>query len=724
MARLPIFLVLAGLVFCLAAPAAARSEIQVSPPRIGPAFGAQDPVSIAFHEGQGFIIWSDWRAGSSSAVYGSRVNADGALLDPAGIRLSDFSAFNPSSPQAVVWGGDAWIVIYGDGGIRGRRIDRNGQLLGSPVLLVNRAPGLVRAASNGSTLFVTSAGSQDHTAIVANRDLSGIRVVDMTLIRGFEVISDGDDYVVFGYLPYLYGGRTVQAARFTSRGETAGQKDSGVPEPFAAATLSGDSFFIAAQQEAANRAEAPTGLKVWQFTRNLEIIGEPRLLTDARAVGISLTPDRRDGALAIWSVQFSASYGLTTWGARTGSNPTEPVRLHERRWLPWLTSPSVPAAHDGGHFFIATPELAVVRIADNVLQPDILKNVPEEAISRAAQLRFMPARGAPSDLYVFAEEDGAVSRVMIGRHGTPARVLHESSTSQYAPSIATNGRSSVVTWIEGNVPNEGKVVALFLDAAERPLRASAVLGTTYHRTDYWNGHDQRMWPAGAIWSGSMYLIAWGGSMARALDDGSIIGIDAAPISDHVALARLGDMIVAVSMTYDSLRPCMLECFYAEVVAQRFTLHGVPFYPSVRTLTPFNGGLPQIAVNGDTALIVTDGGGTVLMKSDGSVTTPAFHGRSLTRPTVVAHGEGFLLAWQDFWRNGPIRGATMSKDGVLFPSFLIATDVPLHTPQAWTTAEGKTAVTYLRVNEDTEWVPRLYTTIFEVEPVGRRRSVRK
>jgi len=337
----------------------------------------------------------------------------------------------------------------------------------------------------------------------------------------------------------------------------------------------------------------------------------------------------------------------------------------------------------------------------------------------------MPARGLPSDLYVFAEEDGALSRVMIGRHGVPARVLYESSTSQYAPSFATNGRSSVVTWIEGTVAADRKVVALFLDATEKPLRAPVVLGPTSHYTDYWDGDDQRVWPAGVIWTGSMYLIAWGGAMARALDDGSIISLAAVPIYDHVSMARLGETIVAVSMPNGSLRPCMLECFYTDVVAQRFTLHGVPLDPSPRRLNQSAAGLPQIAVNGDTALIVTDSGGTMLMKSDGSVTLPAFHGgRWLFRPTVVAHGDGFLLAWQEWWRYGPILAATMSKDGVLSPSFLIATDVPLHTPQAWTTADGKTAVTYLRVNAETEWVPRLYTSIFEDAPGARRRSVRR
>lgn len=725
MTRLPILPFLAGLFLCVASPAAARSEIQVSLPRTGPAFGEQNPGSIAFHDGQGFVIWSDWRGGSSSAVYGSRVDGDGALLDPAGIRLSDFSTSNPM-PHAVVWGGDAWTVIYNAGGIWGRRVDRSGRLLGSPVQLINRSPGVVRAASNGSTVFVTYAGSQDHTAIVANRDLTGIRVVDMTLMRGFEVIADGNNYLVFGYLPYLYGGRTVQAARFTSRGDTAGQKDTGVPEPFAAAALSGDKIFIAAQELPANRAEAPTGVQVWELTKNFEIAGAARILTERRGSGISLTPDRHGGALAIWSEENSATFLLSTYAAHVGANASQPVRLRERRWFSWETFPSVPAAHDGAKFLIATSDLAVVALPQNVIEPDVLMRLDEEAVSPAGQLRFMPARGGPFGLYVFAEEDGVTSRVMIGRHGTPARVLYESSASQYAPSIGTNGSSSVVTWIEGDVAADRRVVALFLDGAARPVRAPAVLGPTYHHTDYWDGGDQRVWPAGVIWSGSMYLIAWSGSIVRALEDGSIVSLEAVPIYDHVSMARLGDTIVAVSMPNGYLRPCMFECPYAEVVAQRFTLHGVPLDASPRRLSQSAAGLPQIAVNGDTALIVTDSGGTMLMKSDGSVSPPAFHENTwMFRPTVVAHGQGFLLAWQaSSWRYGPIRGATMSKDGVLSPSFVIASDVPLHTPQAWTTPDGKTAVTYLRVNAETEWVPRLYTTVFDDAQGARRRSVRR
>ena len=67
-----------ALVLLLVVTAASAAERQLAVPSFGPAFGDQDPVGLAFSGNTGFVVWTDWRGGSTPAIYGSRIDAAGA----------------------------------------------------------------------------------------------------------------------------------------------------------------------------------------------------------------------------------------------------------------------------------------------------------------------------------------------------------------------------------------------------------------------------------------------------------------------------------------------------------------------------------------------------------------------------------------------------------------------------------------------------------------------
>ncbi|HEU4520576.1 MAG TPA: hypothetical protein VFT12_01155, partial [Thermoanaerobaculia bacterium] len=79
-------------------------EIPVSDPVITAAPLEQSPTAADSNGEVALVAWEDSRSGASEA-YAARIGANGAVLDPLGIRLGQ------GIPRAVVWNGDAFIVV-------------------------------------------------------------------------------------------------------------------------------------------------------------------------------------------------------------------------------------------------------------------------------------------------------------------------------------------------------------------------------------------------------------------------------------------------------------------------------------------------------------------------------------------------------------------------------------------------------------------------------------
>ncbi|MEO0092100.1 MAG: T9SS type A sorting domain-containing protein [candidate division WOR-3 bacterium] len=126
-----------------------------------PACNLQEMPVIGFDGTNYLIVWSDWRIGQYSDIYGARVTTNGTILDPAGIIISsaDKWQFHPS----VAFDGTNYLVVWQDYrsnaefDIYGARVSKSGIVLDPNGIAISIATGdqwYPRAAYDGSNYLV------------------------------------------------------------------------------------------------------------------------------------------------------------------------------------------------------------------------------------------------------------------------------------------------------------------------------------------------------------------------------------------------------------------------------------------------------------------------------------------------------------------------------------------------------------------------------------------
>src|SRR3954471_7255404 len=126
-------------------------EVPLAPPVTARAAGMQDWPRVATDGRDFFAVWVDSRSGTSS-VFGTRILADGTVLDPTGILIAASGGV-----PGLVWDGANYVVVwresssssYPDYRVSFIRIDRNGTLLGGRKPLADSSRGVPSIASNG-----------------------------------------------------------------------------------------------------------------------------------------------------------------------------------------------------------------------------------------------------------------------------------------------------------------------------------------------------------------------------------------------------------------------------------------------------------------------------------------------------------------------------------------------------------------------------------------------
>jgi hypothetical protein len=144
-----------------------------------PAAGDQAAPSIASDDTTAFVVWYDRRSGTSYDIYGSRVDEDGNLLDPAGILIARGNSYDPY--PAVGSDGTNYLVVWGykEGGgtydILGMRVSKQGTLLDSDPFVISDATGSQQSpavAFDGTNYLVTWYDSRSGSTY----DIYGTRV--------------------------------------------------------------------------------------------------------------------------------------------------------------------------------------------------------------------------------------------------------------------------------------------------------------------------------------------------------------------------------------------------------------------------------------------------------------------------------------------------------------------------------------------------------------------
>jgi hypothetical protein len=249
----------------LAATPPLGRAVPVSVPGYGPTISEKWMSDIATDGDSYFVVWNDRRQSPSYHIYGTRVSADGQVLDPTGIpfgRGDDPSVTATGHGYALAWHSydGYYAATYENGAVRGVRLgDLNGECVGTKV------------ASNGNTILVATCGRD---VFLLDRQLHVLKQMKLvTRMRngsGVAVTALGDEYlitVISSDYPYPVVTQKVDAAGDLRAAKTV------------AGSQGSDSVDIAS-----NGSEA---LAVWRERSNLvgRVIARDQSSGESRTVG-------------------------------------------------------------------------------------------------------------------------------------------------------------------------------------------------------------------------------------------------------------------------------------------------------------------------------------------------------------------------------------------------------------------------------------------------------
>ena len=248
----PLAIVLAvGMVAAASAPGGASASTEARPPIVsepfpvadpvfGPAVGYQDTPAVAWSGSLYFQVWSDGRC---SCLVGTRISADGSVLDPIGLFLTPYLAQGFQVPS-IAWIGTSFLVIHEVAGpqqetdLYGFRVAEDGTLLDLEEFPVANGPGSQYASSiawDGSRALVTwlfceagcpgAAGVSvtfvEHDGTV--EDTVGFPIETSAYFQKPGVAWDGTNYTITwvrweGIRTNLYAGRVSPDGTLLDRG--------------------------------------------------------------------------------------------------------------------------------------------------------------------------------------------------------------------------------------------------------------------------------------------------------------------------------------------------------------------------------------------------------------------------------------------------------------------------------------------------------------------------
>lgn len=178
-------------------------EVPVTGPTMARAAGTQYLPHVATDGRDFFAVWFDSRGGST-AVFGTRVLADGTVLDPTGILIATPSG-SCDSP-GLVWDGANYVVVWKEtisrpyffASVSFVRVDRNGRVLGDPKTLIDSYyTGSPSIASDGHGSMVIFSKPVGRVALIS-QDGSVTEKVPLPQVVGrvTQIASNGDGYLL------------------------------------------------------------------------------------------------------------------------------------------------------------------------------------------------------------------------------------------------------------------------------------------------------------------------------------------------------------------------------------------------------------------------------------------------------------------------------------------------------------------------------------------------
>jgi hypothetical protein len=604
------------LLICLALPAFSALgpsiEVPVAPPVIGRAAGTQDWPRVATDGRDFFAVWVDWRAGTKS-VFGTRVLADGTVLDPTGILIAA-----SGDVPGLVWDGANYVVVWREGysnsypdyRVSFIRIDRNGTLLGGPKPLVDSSRGVPSIASNGGGSAVIFSADSSRLALIS-QDGS---VTNKTLSESFgpsaQFASNGD-----GYLLAWTANLNTYLLRLDNDGNPRAPQQR--TEPMGDARLfagNGGPYLLAALKWGTDGSSCARSIVGRFVTRNG--VSDPIVIHDAGGAdlgGFTVAPD--------WN-------GFQVfWEKRLGVYPCPQISQPDPPTGPSLPYPTFGLAqtHFGQDGSSGTPSM-VAEGSGYPLLPSVARN------SAAELLVWIDTP------YTINHSKIAAAIVNPGGPVVPIPIASSAAAQQYT-GLAAAESTFMTAWSEKNLFEEGTAIyARRFSSDGHPIDAAPIMVSP---------HDLITHYAPIVsFDGAVWLFVWKAYdktvVRRMAADGS--WIDAAPLTIGVAdyaVASNGNGFAVLST------PSPLKIVFiprtGEPRAVPVELPGLPRYPR----------FPSMAWDGDAYVAVWSAGSSeiegIRLDQDGRIVTPLFSiagkSRSNALPSIDCHGAMCAVAWQ-------------------------------------------------------------------------------
>ena len=154
--------------------------------------------SVAFGISDFFVVWADYRSGEEYDIYGTRIATDGTILDPIGIPIT--TASNHQDEPAVYFGGANYFVAWTDRrsgtstDIYGTRVDTSGRVFdttGIQISMATTSEYRPAVTFGGSNYFIV----WDDYRNGIDRDIYGARVDQSGAVldtNGFDISTAND----------------------------------------------------------------------------------------------------------------------------------------------------------------------------------------------------------------------------------------------------------------------------------------------------------------------------------------------------------------------------------------------------------------------------------------------------------------------------------------------------------------------------------------------------
>ncbi len=586
------------LVFSLALPLAAQTELPITTPTRDPAVGDQISPRAASLGGRGLIVWGEQPTygGPSipSSLRAARIGGDGKLLDQDALILD---TFNGPPRYDVAASGDRFVVAYGDP-LRVRTVGRDGAL-GDPVTLGTSGGSSLRiAVSNDGSRFLVAWFQGGFKGALLDGSLH-------VLATDVDLGAFASDYPFFALVPHGNGFALI--ARSSDAGIVARTLD-------ANANVTGD-------QTLATDIPAYASINAAASGDDVSIITGP-ILIEWSTAGISI------------SRGFSGSDLLGVGASAVVSRGSSGLSVYD------LSSPFSPPATVEVRLPHEALEAAVIRLTDGIYtafttvdgfgQTDLfgaLNSGPIDIIAGSPSYQTAPAiaSDAAGESLVVWREYSTRARVwqllarIVDGSGVPTGAVttiasnvppERWSLSISTPHVASDGARFLVTWgvntIQGQfVAGTGKSIGDPFVITESAL--------TY--LNYLGAND-------VTWNGQRYLVTWvEGIAARLVTDAHAVGAFVGNDGNVGTSFRITDQTAYYAQASSPGGDTLLASFTGDGFAS-YILHSDGTIVGPYLAVAPGASVPVVAWSGSAFIAAWSAGGklqTGLIQTDGSTT---------------------------------------------------------------------------------------------------------